>query len=84
MKKLALTIAIVFGLSFTTFANGDQGGMFQRGDEPRLGMSPRTTDTPMLPHHDQVGNQNAPVGSGIAVLMTLGAAYLVSKKNKEE
>ena len=31
MKKLALTFAIVLGLSMTTFA--DQGGLFQRGDE---------------------------------------------------
>ena len=30
MKKLALTIAVVIGLSLTTFANND-GGLFQRG-----------------------------------------------------
>jgi hypothetical protein len=33
MKKLALTLAIVLGLSMTTFAEG--GGLFQRGNTPQ-------------------------------------------------
>ena len=32
MKKIALTLAIVLGLSMTTFADG--GGLFQRGANP--------------------------------------------------
>lgn len=86
MKKLLITTAIVLGLGLTTFANPVGGGMFNRGnsEEGYYGMGDRTTNIPMLPTHDQLGNQNAPLGSGIAVLLGLGAAYLVGKKNKEE
>ena len=88
MKKLTLTIAIVLGLSMTTFANPNQGGgLFQRGvmDEDYYGAGFRDgTATPMLPYHGQTDNQDAPVGSGIAVLLGLGAAYLVGKRRKED
>ena len=84
MKKLALTIAIVLGLSMTTFADG--GGLFQRGNMPQGQNSNREggVTTPGLPGHGQPGDQPAPLDSGIAVLMGLGAAYLVSKKQREE
>ena len=86
MKKLALTIAIVLGLGLTTFAN--PGGMFQRGttDEEYTGTSSYFRDggSPMLPNHGLNENQNAPLGTGIAVLTALGAAYLVGKKRKED
>ncbi len=61
MKKLALTLAIVLGLSMTTFAEG--GG---------------------LPNHGGDENADAPLGTGIAVLTALGAAYLVGKRRKED
>ena len=81
MKKLALTIAIVLGLSMTTFAEG--GGLFQRGGEAEGGMY--RDITPGLPgSHGETGNQDAPLGTGIAVLTALGAAYLVGKKRNEE
>lgn len=84
MKKLALTIAIVLGLSMTTFADG--GGLFQRGNTPQGQNSNREggVTTPGLPGHGEPGDQPAPLGSGIAVLMGLGVAYLVSKKQREE
>ncbi len=94
MKKLTLTIAIVLGLSMTTFAEGNPGGgLFQRGmvDEEYYGMGYysnglRTGSGPMLPYHGQIENQdaNGPIGSGIAVLLGLGAAYLVGKRRKED
>ena len=94
MKKLTLTIAIVLGLSMTTFAEGNPGGgLFQRGvvDEEYYGMGYysnglRTGTPPMLPYHGEITNQDAtgPVGSGIAVLLGLGAAYLVGKRRKED
>ncbi len=93
MKKLALTIAIVLGLSMTTFAEGNPGGgLFQRGmvDEEYYGMGYYSnglrTNGPMLPYHGQSENQdaNGPIGSGIAVLLGLGAAYLVGKRRKED
>lgn len=88
MKKLALTIAIVLGLSLSSFAEYG-GGLFQRGvvsDEEYYGMGYRNTNPmmPVLPYHNSNENQDAPLGSGIAVLLGLGAAYLVSKKRKED
>ena len=86
MKKQLLTFAIVLGLGVTTFAN--PGGMFQRGttDEEYSGTSYfiRNGGTPMLPNHGASDNQNAPLGSGIAVFMGLGASYLVAKRRKQE
>ena len=87
MKKLALTIAIVLGLSLTTFANHNDGGLFQRGaSEPAASgiYGDRTMGNPMLPDHNATGHQDAPIGSGIAVLLGLGAAYMVAKKHKED
>ncbi len=89
MKKLIMTIAIVLGLSLTSFADPNGGGLFQRGatSEDMYFGSNRDATTPMLPTHGLDGNQDAedtPVGSGIAVLLGLGAAYLVGKKRKEE
>ena len=95
MKKLALTIAIILGMTMTTFADG---GLFQRGYNAKNGLSGYNyfgakdmgdrdgegINTPMLPSHGEVDNQPAPVGSGIVVLMGLGAAYMVAKKRREE
>ena len=85
MKKLALTIAVVIGLSLTSFAN-NEGGLFQRGAS-----EPATTElfgnrdgNPLVPGHGGTGNADAPLGSGMAVLLGLGAAYMVAKKRREE
>ena len=86
MKKLALTIAIVLGLGFGAFAQhfNHQGGMFQRGAEPRE-RGGEIYAPLLLPEHGVTDNQSAvPVGSGIAVVTALGAAYLVGKKRKKE
>ena len=83
MKKLAMTIAIVLGLSMTTFADG--GGLFQRGSEPESnGYYGNRGIGPNLPGHGESTDQPAPLGTGIAVLTALGAAYLVGKKRNEE
>ena len=86
-----MTIAIVLGLSMTSFA---QGGLFHRGAnadgtpaEVSLtgdGTKGNRSGTPMLPIHEQQGSQPAPLGSGIALLTALGAGYLMSKKHREE
>jgi len=81
MKKLALTLAIVLGLGMASFA--DNGGLFGRG-EAESGFIAREGGNPALPgEHGMDGNQPAPVGSGIAVLIGLGAAYAVAKKREE-
>ena len=88
MKKLALTLAIVLGLGMASYADG--GGLFGHGQSAT---EDNTTSTynrfdeglfPSLPtEHNMVGNQPAPVGSGIAVLIGLGAAYAFAKKREE-
>ena len=94
MKKKVLTIAIVLGLTVCSYA---QGGLFRRGgdagDSPDAGYSlnrgGQSADAmPMLPIHEPQGGTNgdepaAPLGSGIAVLLTLGGAYLVGKRREE-
>ena len=85
MKKLALTLAVVLGLSMTTFAEG--GGLFQRGVEPEESMYTRGGGFPGVPGHGESENQDGnetPLGTGIALLTALGAAYLVGKKSNEE
>ena len=92
MKKTILTIAIVLGMTMTTFADG---GLFNRGNNAKNGASGYTyfnakdpvmrDGTPLLPGHGLGDNQPAtPLGSGIVLLAGLGAAYLVGKKRREE
>ena len=95
MKKLTLTIAIILGMTMTTFADG---GLFNRGNNAKNGGTGysyfstkgigdlREDDpfTPMLPAHGETDNQDAPLGSGIVALMSLGAAYMVAKKRRKE
>ena len=98
MKKLTLTIAIVLGTTLGLTAQQSGGGLFERGNVTQedynsaYGSSQidlfgnlRAGDlTIELPNHGQDENQNAPLGSGIAVLLGLGGAYLVAKKRREE
>ena len=82
MKKVILTLAIVLGLGMASFA--ENGGLFGRGDAEESGFITRDGDTPALPgQHDLPGNQPAPVGSGIAMLIGFGAAYAFAKKREE-
>ena len=95
MKKIALTLAIVLGMGLTTFAQDDVfgGGLFQRGDTPNynyfadwadLGWT-RSGGLLSLPGaHNLDSDVDAPLGSGIALLVALGGAYLVAKRRKEE
>ena len=83
MKKLVLTIAVVLGLGLATYANND-GGLFQRGaSEPEENTFFRSGGM-VLPPHDSDENHDAPLGTGIAVLTALGAAYVVAIKRKED
>ena len=90
MKKLVITMTIVLGLSLTTYA---QGGLFHRGASAGGERSEYSytqeggktgEPTPMLPIHEQEdpGNQPAPLGGGVAILLGLGGAYLLGKKRK--
>ena len=86
MKKLALTIAIVLTMGLSSFAQ--DGGLLNRGvnfDKDRGGMLKEgEVSGPNFPGHGGNGDGDAPVGSGVAVLLGLGAAYLIGKKRNEE
>ena len=88
MKKLVIAIAIVLGLGMGAYAqdeaNGERGlfGMgatFDRGEGEN-----RDGEIPGLPGFNETTDQDGPIGSGIAVLTALGAAYLVGKRRKED
>lgn len=90
MKKTILIIAIILGLGLTTFANPG-GGLFQRGEDMADYSNGNRDVNPMLPNahnrnYDANGadGQQVPIGSGITVLVGLGAAYLVGKRRNEE
>ena len=85
MKKLALTLAIVLTMGLSAFAQ--DGGLLNRGvtfDKQEKGGMMKDGVGPGLPGHGAEGDQNGPLGNGVAVLLGLGAAYLVGKKRKEE
>ena len=89
MKKTLVTIAIVLGVGMASFAEPTNGGLFQRGEaiENNGGTiyGSNRDGNPMLPGHGHDSNQPAaPLGSGIALLTTLGAAYLVGKRKQED
>ena len=88
MKKLALTIAIIFGLGIGVYA---QGGLFQYGavsDEEYYGSGYGYNDLDrnglpiILPGHGETDNQAAPLGSGALLLIGFGAAYALKKKSE--
>ena len=94
MKKTILTIVLILGITMTTFADG---GLFQRGYNAKNGFSgynyfgardmgdeEEVFVSPLMPMHNLETDQDAPIGSGIIVLMGLGAAYMVAKKRREE
>ena len=87
MKKLAMTLAIVLGLGMASYANG--GGLFGQGQaapeqsNTSVMSGNRLGGNPALPNHNEGTNQPAPLGSGIAVLIGLGAAYAVAKKRED-
>ena len=87
MKKLALTIALVLVMGLGAIAQ--QGaGLLKRGDGSK---GNRELTTPVIPNsfglNDDVSGENGeplPLGSGVALLLTLGGAYFVAKKRKED
>ena len=84
MKKTIMTIAIVLTMGLSAFA---QSSLLGRDDYYDENFRDGETVTPDLPggfgySGDQPGT--TPIGSGIAVLTALGAAYLVGKRRREE
>ena len=90
MKKLIMTIAIVLSLGTMAFAQDvevyEERGLFGMGKESTLFGAKSGEDALLLPGHGETEDQDAdsPLGTGIALLTTLGAAYLVGKRRKED
>ena len=88
MKKLLMTTAIILGLSLTTFAQ--EGSLFLRNSSGIYvtsiykGGETKNSFGPNFPGHGVTDNVDAPLGSGVALLLGLGAAYAVAKKRREE
>ena len=88
MKKATTIIAILLGMTLGAMAQQNGGGLFRRGmvpDETYYGGVNRTETGLMLPvTHGEATDQNGtPVGSGIAILVGLGAAYVMKKRREE-
>ena len=88
MKKLILTLVIVLGMGTMTFAQFseevyEEAGLFGKGGIFRGGTG---EDPLLLPDHGKTDDQDAdsPLGTGIAMLTTLGAEYAFAKKRKED
>lgn len=86
MKKTIMIIAIVLGTALGAMAQNG-GGLFQYGavKDDYNGIEPTRDGLISLPtSHGQDTDADAPLGSGIAVLIGLGAAYAFVKKHEEE
>lgn len=86
MKKLALTLAIVLTMGLGAMAQ--DGGLLNRGvsfDKNESRGLMKANDNISLPNFGETTDQPAsPLGSGVAVLLGLGAAYLIGKKRNEK
>ena len=73
----------------TSMINYEGGGLFGRGKSMYTGVGNGYRDGTgiglFLPgSHGAQGDSEAPLGSGVVVLLGMGAAYLVSKKRKDD
>ena len=76
MKKIILTIAIVLGIGFGASAQSD-AFFTQNFSEYREAAD---TETPRLPGHALITNQDAPVGTGLLLLAGMGLGYAALRK----
>ena len=98
MKKQLITLEIVFTLGLGGFAQESEGygnpsrgngGLFQKGPNDELFDYHEMDNTPLMPmvhgsQYNVTGNgEPTPLGSGIAVLLGLGAAYAFAKKREK-
>lgn len=87
MKKRFFTLALILGLVTTVTAQ--EKGLFgygpQRGGDYSTEYRSGESGLLNLPTtHGDNNDQPAPLGTGTALLLGLGAAYLVTKKNRKE
>ena len=81
MKKILFTIAILFAMVLGANAQGSDSFFKNLDNNDRTDPDIYFT----LPnHYDQYNNDaNAPLGSGLLILTTLGAGYAVARKRKK-
>ena len=85
MKKLFFVVSLVLGISVAATAQ-NEGGLFHRGntsDQTEENGFSRGAKFPGVPGHGEETDQPAPLGSGALLLIGFGAAYALSKKDKE-
>ena len=85
MKKTIITIAIILGLGVSYgYSQTQHGGLFGKGPSSEM-QNDRTEGLyPLIPQYGESHDSNAPIGSGIALMLGLSGAYLLSKKRREE
>ena len=90
MKKIFITISLIvaFGLGLNAQGLYSQTDGFFSRPEPSREYRECTEDLPILPNRGLTENQysfveEAPVGSGLLLLLTMGAGYMISKRRKE-
>ena len=91
MKKIFMTISLIvaFGLGLNAQGLYSQTDGFFSRTEPSREYRELTEDLPILPNRGLTENQysfveeEAPVGSGLLLLLTMGAGYMISKRRKE-
>lgn len=73
-------------MGLDAFAQYDDGSMLRRSGNRGYRDDLTTPSIPLnLPsEHGSSNDDGVPLGSGIAVLLGLGAAYVVAKKRKED
>lgn len=79
MKKVVVMLVMVLGLSTVSFGQSLLGkGSYEEPFRNDRGL--------VLPPHGEDGDQDAdgPLGSGIAVLIGLGGAYMLAKKRNNK
>jgi hypothetical protein len=86
MKKLALTLAIILGI--TLGASAQNGGLFGKGpsSDKDYEYSTREGEGGLLNLPGQHGSSNdetAPLGSGALLIIGFGAAYAMKKRNEK-
>ena len=93
MKKIFITIAIVLGMTLCASAQYDGGGLFHYGavsNEEYYGAGNRLDEGGLMnfslptSHGSETDQNSVPVGSGIVLLVGLGAAYASAKRNRKE
>lgn len=85
MKRLFIILSLLAGMCITTYANNG-GGLFQRGKTHEKETSETVYNRggfPGFPGHGEEDDQDAPIGSGAALLVGFGAAYAVYKRNRK-